>query len=271
MSLAMHLEESLVTLTRDYRGKGYAIVRQVLGEAEIELLGRECNRLYAELEAPSDAGRIVSRQTLNGEQRPDRLDPVRDISPAIARLTEDPRVVTLAETMMGEPVLLMKDKIIFKNPGVHGYDVHQDYHVWQELPPPAEAMLSVLVAVDEANEQNGAVTFYPGLHNRPLNPEDTPRDLFKSGSGVVPAEYLEGRPTELAGLAPGDAVVFSSLAPHFSAPNRTGLPRRALFFTYNAARFGNLYEQYYAKFRFYRERDRAAAVESEPGSSSVSE
>jgi len=164
----------------------------------------------------------------------------------------------LAEKMLATPVTLMKDKIIFKNPGVYGYEVHQDYYFWQELPPPPDELLSVLVAVDEATEQNGAVQFFPGLHQRPLNSETVPQDLFVSGSGVVPAEYLAGRTPELIELARGDAVVFSSLAPHFSEPNRTRFPRRALFFTYSAARFGDLYDRYYAKFRSYRQRDGAA-------------
>ena len=40
-------------------------------------------------------------------------------------------------------------------------------------------------------------------------------------------------------------VAFHSLTPHRSGDNRTAAPRRQLFLSYNAARYGDLYRTYY--------------------------
>ena len=46
-------------------------------------------------------------------------------------------------------------------------------------------------------------------------------------------------------LEAGDMVIFSSLCPHRSAPNRSNSSRRLLFLTYNARSTGDLYDTYY--------------------------
>ena len=56
------------------------------------------------------------------------------------------------------------------------------------------------------------------------------------------AESLTWRPVE---LAPGDALIFSSYAPHYSPPNTSPEPRRSLYLTYNSAAEGDFREAYY--------------------------
>ena len=43
----------------------------------------------------------------------------------------------------------------------------------------------------------------------------------------------------------GDALFFSSYAPHKSPPNHSDRPRRTLYLTYNATTEGDLREEYY--------------------------
>ena len=241
-----------------YRRKGYAALRGLLDPDEIANLQEECDRLWTSADLSPGNLRAVARPTTAGGRQIDRLDPVSDLSPLIARIVRAPKLLAAAAAVLGEPAVLMKDKLIFKSAGVHGYTVHQDYHVWQEMPVPAEALLTIALAVDATHAANGAVQFYPGLHDRLHTERCTPSDLFSPSSGVVPEPVLAGVEPELIPLSPGDAVIFSSLVPHESAPNLTGDPRRVLFLTYNAASYGDIYDAYYSKFQSYLRADRAA-------------
>lgn len=241
-----------------YRRKGYAAVPGLLDSNEVAALAGECDRLWTSADLSAANLRAVARPTTAGGKQVDRLDPVSDLSPFIARIVRGPKFLAAAAAALGEAAVLMKDKLIFKSAGVHGYAVHQDYHVWQEMPVPAEALLTIAVAVDATHAANGAVQFYPGLHDRLHTARCTPSDLFNPSSGVVPEVVLTGVKAELIPLAPGDAVIFSSLVPHESAPNLTDDRRRMLFLTYSAARYGDLYGFYYSKFHSYLRADRAA-------------
>jgi hypothetical protein len=46
-------------------------------------------------------------------------------------------------------------------------------------------------------------------------------------------------------MEPGEALFFSSYAPHKSPPNRSDQPRRTLYLTYNALAEGDLRKAYY--------------------------
>ena len=50
-------------------------------------------------------------------------------------------------------------------------------------------------------------------------------------------------------MQPGDAIYFSSYAPHKSSPNASNCPRRNLYLTYNAMSEGDFRETYYADKR----------------------
>jgi 2-aminoethylphosphonate dioxygenase len=245
--------------TELYSEKGYVVLQRLLDAAEIAVLQEECARLWRDADRSESNLRTVARGTLEGGRAVDRLDPVSDLSPPIAQLARGERMRGVAAALLGEPALLMKDKLIYKGGGVQGYALHQDFHVCQELPAPPEALLSIGLAIDPAGADNGAVRFYPGLHHRLYIDPGAPTDLFGPSSGVVPRHCVEGVASELIPLEPGDAVVFGSLVPHESAPNRTDAPRRMLYLTYSAARHGDLYELYYSRFRVYQRRDREAA------------
>ncbi len=186
----------------------------------------------------------------------DRLDPVIDISPPLKELTADPRIIAAVSAAIGEPALLFKDKAIMKPPGAYGYSVHQDFTNWQELPVPPELLISALVAIDSGVAENGGLELYPGLHHQHLGPMEKPSDIFNPNAGLVPEELLAGVQPELVEVEPGDLVLFSSLAPHFSGPNRSEQKRRTLFLSYNAARYGDVYDLYYENFYGYLKKDR---------------
>ena len=175
-----------------YLDKGYIALDRLLDADEVRTLQNECELLWRSADRSESNLRAVARATLEGGRTIDRLDPVSDLSPQIARLARGTRMRGVAAAALGEPALLMKDKLIYKAGGVQGYAVHQDFHVWQEMPVPPEAILSIGLAIDPARADNGAVQFYPGLHDRLHTASGVPTDLFGPSSGVVPPGALRG-------------------------------------------------------------------------------
>lgn len=243
----------------EYQDRGFVKLPAIFRQDEMDSIRVEFDRLFSDPNIlREDSLRSASRQSLLTGKVLDRLDPIIDLSPMMKELTHDPRIIDAVSHAIGEPANLFKDKAIMKPPGAFGYGVHQDYTNWQEIPVPAPQLISALVAIDAGTEENGGLQLYPGLHRQHLRPPETPSDIFNPNAGLVPDEVLAGHQSELVSVEPGDLVLFSSLAPHFSGPNRSECKRRSLFLSYAAARFGNVYEVYYSNFYGYLAKDRGA-------------
>ena len=149
----------------------------------------------------------------------------------------------LAE-LFGEPALLFKEKVNYKYPGGGGFAPHQDATAYRFV----DHHISVMVPIDDASEASGCLWFAPGHRQGPMPCDDRGRIADDK------VEQLDWRPVP---AAPGDLVFFDSYAPHRSDTNRTRMPRRALYLTYNAASGGDFREAYYAdkEAEFAREGD----------------
>ena len=226
------------TWLEGYRERGFAHLRAVIDPEEVEELSRECTRL-SQLPGVLDPDNLRTRVTAAGtktvERSVDRIDPVTDLSPLLARLAEDERITAPVSAAVGEPVVLFKDKVILKPPGADGYAMHQDAAYWAERQPPPGS-LAAMLAIDASGPVNGALELVPGLHHRLLTPEGEPADLDA-------ADLPE--PVTLS-LDPGDLVIFSLLTPHRSGSNRSAASRRAVFFTYFPTAAGEDRAAYYA-------------------------
>jgi hypothetical protein len=98
--------------------------------------------------------------------------------------------------------------------------------------------LALQIAVDAADERNGAVCFYAEMHGALL-------PAVANEGNDIPSELLDPAKGELVRTCAGDAVIFHPLTPHWSDVNRSDGLRRTLYLTYNAAASGDLYRIYY--------------------------
>ena len=224
-----------------YRKQGFVVLKGWLSK-EFESLQKECDRLLNQDWVNPDNGRTPFR--FGAKDEPERIDPVVDVSPLFHRLVESEAVLGPVRLCLGEDPLLFKDKLILKAPGVDGYQMHQDWAWgWQDLCK-ADAVLSFSIQIDGADAENGCIELFPTYHDRLLPPPGLATNFREEEKAMVKAE--DGIKVE---TEPGDVLIFHSLTPHQSGPNRANRSRRSLYLSFNARSSGDLRSDYYGEYR----------------------
>ena len=226
--------EQIAQFQRD----GYLVVRGMYSPEEISEISTWTDEVANFPEEPGKTMMYFESSRETGSRILCRIENFVPYHDGFRRLITTRRMHQSVGELLGEPAVLFKDKINFKLPGGDGFKEHQDVQAgWNEF---ADVHITVMVAIDETNRENGSLEILPGMHTRgvlgkmwaPLTDEDT-----------------GDRPYVAVHCQPGDAVFFDSFAPHRSAPNFTGTPRRVLYITYNKASAGDSRERYYAAKR----------------------
>lgn len=114
----------------------------------------------------------------------------------------------------------------FMKPTVEGSEVpmHQDV-VLQGLSSPE--YLAAWFPLDPVDNENGPLHFIPGSHKwGPLEHEP----ILNVGSRLVTrnADQLKSLPATVGIMEPGDVALFNGYTLHYSIPNSTDRPRRAI-------------------------------------------
>jgi ectoine hydroxylase-related dioxygenase (phytanoyl-CoA dioxygenase family) len=151
-------------------------------------------------------------------------------------LTRSERVISaVAQLMNGSaPVCHFHSKLMQKEPRVGGaWEWHQDYGYWyknQFMFP--DEMISVMVALTEANKGNGCLQVIKGSHklgrvNHGFAGEQVGADMTMVENALKTMElvYVE--------LEPGDALIFHSNLLHRSEANLSDHPRWSVISCYN--------------------------------------
>jgi ectoine hydroxylase-related dioxygenase (phytanoyl-CoA dioxygenase family) len=233
--------------------KGYVIVPSVLTATDLADLTVESERLAELILSDMDRygpGRWVPMETYNvgefessdGFDDLDRqlrmIEPIVDLSPTFEQLAYRCDVTAPARAVFGEEVSLFEDKLNLKLPGGAGFPWHQDWPCcWRAH---TDELVTCFIYLDQSTEANGCLQIVPGSHaGKRIRP-------FRSGSEFV----VEITPEERAQAVPlplnaGDMIAFDPYLLHYSAPNNTGRSRRAIIYTYNPARLGNLWTARY--------------------------
>jgi 2-aminoethylphosphonate dioxygenase len=226
-----------------YHDDGFLVLRGVFSAEEAGELAAEAERLFARTEL-IEINNIRCRwqnHVETGECRFDCFDPVIDIGPVCARIARDPRLFDAVGALYGEPACLFKDKLIFKPPGATGYALHQDYISWKSFP---KSFLTLIVAIDSANANNGATEVFRGYHTRGnLGAND-------GKYHQLPDESVEPSTGVSLEMEPGDIAIFSGFTPHRSGANKSNQWRRLLYLSYNAlSDGGEQRDKHYAEFK----------------------
>ncbi len=212
---------------RAWREDGYLVLRGFFSPGEIAEAGGEADELLVRHRSLVEVRNIRCRFQPNvetGDCEFECFDPVIDLSPACHRLAVAADLLAALGDLYGEEACLFKDKLIYKPPGVKGYDLHQDYISWPDFP---RSFLTVLVPFDRADLDNGCTEVFPGYHTQGLL---TPAD---GQFHLLPIDRVDESDGVPLVLAPGDIAMFDGFTPHRSAPNRSDRWRRQLYLSYN--------------------------------------
>ena len=152
---------------------------------------------------------------------------------------EDSRLQRVLEQLFGEAGVLFKEKLNFKLPGGNGFTAHQDAPAFASFGQ--DYHITAMISVDATTVENGCLEMAYGRHRQGLLDMTSEQVLSQA---VIDA--LEWTPLE---TEPGDLVLFGSLLPHRSPPNRSARPRRAAYVTYNGRSQGDQRSAYFAHKR----------------------
>jgi 2-aminoethylphosphonate dioxygenase len=234
---------------REYEANGHLTLRGLFAPGEIAALADEAESLVTRTEL-IDVNNLRCRYQPNergGDCLFETFDPVVDIAPVCAQLAGDRRILDALFSIYRDEACLFKDKLIFKPPGARGYGLHQDYIAWPDFP---RSFVTVLVAIDSTDAENGCTEVYSGYHRQgSLSVED-------GEYHELPVELVDPSRSVMLDLAPGDVAIFGCFTPHRSAQNLASRWRRQLYLSYTAQRDGGgLRERHYRRFhRWLREK-----------------
>ena len=201
-----------------YDEHGYGIFRNVLDAALVE-------------EARQHVDWLLER---NPGTRPEQLHHfLMTDDPFWVRLISDDRLLDIAEQFIGPNLALFASHYIAKRPK-DGQEVlwHQDGSYW-----PLEPMVVVTLwlAIDDSDQENGCMRVIPDTHNTKLLTEDElqqrPDATNVLGSGIDPATIDEARAVDVV-LKAGDVSVHHPNLIHGSKANLSNRWRRGLTIRY---------------------------------------
>jgi hypothetical protein len=150
-------------------------------------------------------------------------------------LVRSESLINAVQSLLGEgAVCHFHSKLMQKEPKVGGaWEWHQDYGYWYKngfLYP--DAMISVMVALTEANEQNGCLQVLKGSHKfgrleHLFAGEQQGADMPFVEESIKRCEKV------FVELQPGDVLFFHSNLLHMSDANLSDKPRWSLISAYN--------------------------------------
>ena len=211
-----------------YHDDGFTIVRKVFSDAETDLLRRAME------EDPKVAAHSLIRpDTEGGGTRISLWNRAGDSVYGMAARCE--RIVDTAEQLIGEPVYHYQSKLTAKDPyGGGAWEWHQDYGYWYYNGCLRPDMLSMMIALDRSDRNNGCLQVIKGSHK--LGRIDHLQVSEKQNS-ADPArlEHIVARHEVVhCELDTGDVLIFHSNTLHRSDQNRSPNRRWTLLVCYNA-------------------------------------
>lgn len=230
-------EKALAT----FEEKGYLFFEDLFSAEEVAALNDELERLIGnEIVRQSE---ISVTEATSGEIR--TIYAAQTVSQVFARLSRDPRLLGVAQQILGGDVYLHQTRVSLK-PGFYGreYNWHSDFETWHaEDGMPRMRALSFSIAITENKMLNGPMMMIPGSHKHFIPcqgqaPEGHQRVSLKRQEFGVPSketitELVEQYGIEVPTGPAGSVVMYDCNVLHGSSSNITPYARANAFLVYN--------------------------------------
>jgi ectoine hydroxylase-related dioxygenase (phytanoyl-CoA dioxygenase family) len=201
---------------RQYDDAGYFLLEDALGPHELEAVIGAIDPLEAEAESAlraREGGRFFIARA--GEITFSTHLVMH--SPLLRAFTSSQLFADLGADLIGPDVRLYWDQAVYKKPGTESpFPWHQD-NGYAFVEP--QEYLTCWVALTDATEENGCPWVVPGLHRMGTlahEYSDIGLVCLQQPAGAVPVP-----------ASAGSIVVFSSLTPHSTGPNRSADVRKS--------------------------------------------
>ena len=209
----------------DFDRDGFVVVRGFLTGEDFTELCDNLDRYIREI-VPNlpDADAFYQDKSL-----PETLKQMQNMGgndPFFAGYRQHPRWIALAETLLSEPVDPQEPEWFDKPAGMaHPTPPHQDNYYFNLKSPNT---VSVWLALDPVDEENGCLRYVPGSHLRSLRPHGVTSVLgFSQGiTDYGPDDELQEVAIQ---LEPGDAAVHHCEVIHRADPNRSATRSRRAY------------------------------------------
>lgn len=207
-----------------FDSEGYVIIRELLPAADLALLQQNLDRYIREVVPRlSDADAFYDNRS-----RPETLKQLQHMEhdPFFADYADHPVWNGVAEQLLGEPVRGQGTEWFNKPAGTnHVTPPHQDNYYFCLTPP---QVLTMWLALDPVDEENGCLRYVPGSHLRGVRPHGRTQTLgFSQGiTDYGPEDYAREVPIL---LQPGDVVIHHGNTIHRADANRSAVRNRRSF------------------------------------------
>ncbi|GAA5050398.1 ectoine hydroxylase [Nocardia callitridis] len=239
-----------------FEADGFSVLDGLLRPDEVSEFSGEIDRLAGDSALRADDRFIVEKAS----NRVRSIFEVHKISPMIAELVREERIVGLAREVLGSEVYIHQSRVNYM-PGFRGagFYWHSDFETWHaEDGMPAPRAVSLSIALTDNFAVNGSLMVMPGSQ-RTFVPclGSTPADHYReslqeqeigvpSNGDITTLAHRYGI-TQFTGEA-GAALLFDSNVMHASANNITPFARSNIFLVFNSVE-NTLVEPYAAPAR----------------------
>ena len=216
-----------------YQIEGYVVVERLFNREDLEAVDNTVAELVDRAVGGEDMSKVLELEPepLDGKRVPRRIFNPFDQHEAFRRLASDERMLDRIECLIGPDINLQHSKLNMKPAKVGSVvDWHQDLAYF---PHTNDDLVTALVYLDDATEQNGCLQVLPRHHHH-FFCHDAADGTF---AGMITEDMGDGKYGRAVSLAApaGSAIFMHCMTPHSSLPNRSDRPRRTLIFEYRAA------------------------------------
>lgn len=182
-----------------------------------------CDELTALPETPGKWMKYFEKNA-QGKRQLCRIENFIDYHRPMHELANGERTLQLVSQLMAEQAVIFKEKINYKFPGGGGFKPHQDAPAFISFNQ--RFHITMMIAIDDCTLENGCLQVVKGGANKPVI-------LPQEADGSIQKNIADAFLWSPIACQSGDVILFDSYLPHYSEPNRSNNPRRAMFITFN--------------------------------------
>lgn len=210
-----------------YHRDGFLALPAIAGSDEVLALQDIYDELFGEGSAVADGDRFELAGSAGQALLPQVVNP-HLYAPRLLQTGAYERALVFATQLLG-PGVEPQGTHAIRKPAHHGAETpwHQDEAYW--APDRRHYALSVWIPLQEATVGNGCMQFIAGSHRDGVVPH---RLVNPEAHGLVLADPIDTADATVCELAPGGATIHDSQTIHYTGPNTSEHPRRALILAF---------------------------------------